>query len=513
MNLAPITKRDILYILILCVILILIFYPLFTAEYVYTDEIVQLWQYKKGSNFQLFLPQGRLITEKLFQWLFSSASTIRDITYIRLFSLVGWILSIPLWYVAIKRIVVRENLPEILTFFSLLFLVCSQQFCIYVSWAACLELFLANTAGLLSGYYLYIAISGWKINRKKAIYLGIMSIIGAQVSLFTYQSGFGCFLLPFILHFIKEGKITRNIFIGAMVYLLMYGLYYILFTLSLNMLQADASSRTDIVIDPLGKLKFLLLKVMPSSFHFNYVMNESDKTGKILYRILFAAWIIVNFIQQKRNTIGQRVAYPFIIVLLWALIYLPSLLVKENYASNRTLLALNLSVFFLVMNSLIKAISSERMKKMVVIGICTLFVVNAWYNFHKLFLEPITQEYRLVRRYISENYKDDTRIVYFTRPQENFFRQAYGITRSWDELGVPSTFFNWVPEPFVKQIVFEKTGDREKANSIEVVSWVRGESDSRSGLASEKGTLWVDVEKITMDKQSVSTIAPGKGRP
>jgi hypothetical protein len=513
MNLAQITKRDLLYILILWSIIILIFYPLFTAEYVYTDEIVQLWQYKKGSSYQLFLPQGRLITEKLFQWLFSSATTIRDITYIRLFSLAGWMLSIPLWYVAIKRIVARENLPGILPFFSILFLVCSQQFCIYVSWAACLELFLANTAGLLSGYYLYLAISEWKLNRRKGIYLVVISVIAAQVSLFTYQSGFGCFLLPFLLHLIKEGKLNRSIITGVMVYLMMYGLYYLLFKLSLNLAQVGAVGRTDIVINPLGKLKFLLLKVMPSSFHFNYVMNENDKTGKIFYRILFGAWIILNFIQQKKNTIGQRIAYPFIIVLLWALIYLPSLLVKENYASNRTLLALNLSVFFLVMNSLIKTISSERLRKVVVIGICTLFIVNAWYNFQKLFLDPITQEYRLVRNYISENYKDETETVYLVRPEENFFKRAYGITRSWDELGVPSTFFNWVPDVFVKQIVWEKTGDRTKADSLEVVSWIRGEAASRNVMLWNTGTLWIDVEMIIMNKISVSTITPGKGTP
>jgi hypothetical protein len=511
MNLAPITKKDLLYILILWAIVILIFYPLFTAEYVYTDEIVQLWRYNEGSHFQMFLPQGRLITEKLFQWLFSSATTIHDITYIRLFSLAGWMVSIPLWYVAIKRIVARENLPEILTFFSLLFLVCSQQFCIYVSWAACLELFLANTAGLLSGYYLYIAISEWKINRKKAIYLLVISTIAAQVALFSYQSGFGCFLLPFLLHLVKEGKLNRKILMGGIVYILMSGLYFVLFKIGLNMVQAGADTRTDIVINPFGKLKFLLQKVMSSSFRFNYVMNENNKTGKIFYRVLFGAWIILNFIQQKKNTIGQRIAYPFIIVLLWALIYLPSLLVKENYASNRTLLALNLSVFFLVMNSLIEVISSERMKKMVVIGICTLFVINAWYNFHKLFLEPITQEYRLVRNYITENYRDDIKRVYFLRPDENFFQRAYGITRSWDELGVPSTFFNWVPDPFVKQFVFEKTGDRKKAESIETVHLLRSEIPGQ--YLEPSGTLEVDVEKIIMDKISVSTTAPGKGKP
>jgi len=163
------------------------------------------------------------------------------------------------------------------------------------------------------------------------------------------------------------------------------------------------------------------------------------------------------------------------------------------------------------MNSLIEVISSERMKKMVVIGICTLFVINAWYNFHKLFLEPITQEYRLVRNYITENYRDDIKRVYFLRPDENFFQRAYGITRSWDELGVPSTFFNWVPDPFVKQFVFEKTGDRKKAESIETVHLLRSEIPGQ--YLEPSGTLEVDVEKIIMDKISVSTTAPGKGKP
>ncbi len=498
MNLALITRKDLLYILILWTITILIFYPLFTAEYVYTDEIVQLWKYKAGSGFQMFITQGRLITEKLFQWLFSSATTIKDIAYIRLFSLVGWMLSIPLWYVAIKRIVVRENLPEILAFFSVLYLVCSQQFCIYVSWASCLELFLANTAGLLSGYYLYLAISQWSLNRKKAIYLGVISIIGAQVSLFTYQNGFGCFLLPFLLQFIKKGKLNRSIIIGVIANMMMYGLYYLLFKLSLNITQVSAVGRTNIVIDPLGKLKFLLLKVMPSPFHFNYVMNENDKTGKMIYKLLFGAWIILNFIQQKKNTIGQRIAYPFIIVGLWALIYLPSLLVKENYASNRTLLALNLSVFFLLMHSLIKAISSVRWQRIVVIGIITLFTVNAWYNFHKLFLEPIKEEYFLVRSFIDANYRKEIKNVYFIRPEEHFFNYTYGITRSWDELGVPSTFFNWVPSFLVWQTVFEKTGDRSAAEKIKVESWLKSESPNRIKEIPQPGqeTLAVDPAMI-----------------
>jgi hypothetical protein len=502
MNQVPMTKKDLLNILILWTIAVLIFYPLFTAEYAYTDEIVQLWKYKEDINFQMFLVQGRLVTEKLFQWLFSTANTISDITYIRLFSLGGWLLSIPLWYLAIKRIVAREKLPEILTFFSVLYLVCSPQFCIYVSWASCLELFLANTAGLLSGYYLYTAFAEWKLNRKKAIYLATVSVIAAQVSLFSYQNGFGCYLLPFLLHLIKEGKLNRKLIIGISAYLLMYALYYLLFRLSLTIAQTGAASRTAIVIDPFGKLKFLLLKVMPSSFHFTHVINEQNKLAKIVYRVLFGVWIIVNFIQQRKKSIGQRFAYPFIIILFWALIYLPSLLVKENYASNRTLLALNISVFYLVMHSLVRALAAERLKKAVVSGICILFVANAWYNFHKLFLGPVTHEYKMVRHNIESIYQKDIRQVYFIRPTEDYFVRKYGITRSWDEFGVPSTFFDWVPTFFVKQVVFEKTGDRKLADSISIQHWLGKEEYGKAGVQQGPGTMLMDAESIIDEKYS-----------
>src|SRR5215467_4088833 len=92
-----ISKSDLLKILTLLLITIGIFYPLFHSEYAYTDELVQLWLYKKGTNFQMFITQGRYITEKLFQWLFGNATTIHDLTTIRLFSFFGWIICIPVW--------------------------------------------------------------------------------------------------------------------------------------------------------------------------------------------------------------------------------------------------------------------------------------------------------------------------------------------------------------------------------------------------------------------------------
>ncbi|MEO5563834.1 MAG: hypothetical protein ABIR18_10375 [Chitinophagaceae bacterium] len=492
------TMKDILKILFLCGIAIAIFYPLFYSEYAYTDEIVQLWYYKKGSDFQMFTPQGRYITDKLFQWLFSSATTIKDISSIRLFSLVGWLLSIPVWYYIIKRVVVKEKLPEILVFFSTLYIVCMPQFCIYVSWASCLELFLANTTGLLSGYFLYVGLQYIAEKKSKFILYVVLSVIAGLISLFTYQNGFGCFLLPFLLHLISTGKISRQLIIGVIGYLAMYGVYYLLFKYSLHANNIEASNRTGISGDIAGKFRFLSKKALPSSFHFTYIFNEQAKSGKIIYRVLLGVWVIANFIRQREMPVFQRIVYPLIIFLFCAMIYLPSLLVKENYASNRTLFALNLAVFFLVMHTVIVFIKEGKGRIAFVSIIGGLFIVNAWYNFNKLFLSPITHEYNVLNKYIRDNYTPVIQKVYFIRPAEDFFVSKYHITRSWDELGVPSSFFDWVPPFLVKQVVFEKTGDRLLADKIDVQHWLGKEEFDKSGIQPGDNTLVIDAETLLM---------------
>ena len=294
-NNAFVTRNDVLKILILILIAFAIFYPLFYSEYLYTDEAVQLWMYKKGSGFQMFLPQGRYIADKLFQWLFSRAHTIHDVTFIRLFSFFGWIFCIPVWYFIIKKIITREKLPSVLIFFSVLYLICTPAFSLYVSWAACLQLFIANTAGLVSGYMLYSSFS-LKEGRIKASVMGLAaSVVFGVISLFTYQSGFGCFLLPFLLHLLSKPKKFRMIFIGIISCLVIYVIYYFLFKYNLSVHNIGASYRTEISIDLFPKIRFFFGRALAISFHFTYLFNEKDRTGFFVYAIIFIAWLITDF--------------------------------------------------------------------------------------------------------------------------------------------------------------------------------------------------------------------------
>jgi len=488
--------KDYLKILILLLVVLVIFFPLFYSEYAYTDEFVQLWRYKKGSNFQMFLTQGRYVTEKLFQWLFGNANTIGDIRSIRSFSLFGWMVCVPVWYFIIKKVITKEKLPSLLAFFSILYLICSPPFSIYVQWASCLEHFVATTAGLFSGYMLY-SISREPANSKLPTLISGAAgcILFGVVSLFTYQNGFGSFFLPFVIYLAAKPKKLRIIWVASIFCFLIYCLYYILFKYSLRINNLDAVGRTNISIDLFPKIRFFFGRALAIPFHFTYLFNEKDLAGAAVYLIILFTWIAFDFRLSGLSFIRYLKSFSVSIFIL-VMIYLPSLIVKENYSSNRTLFALNMAVFFLVASTLLVAIKKHRTRMAVVTVLSFFFVLNANYNFRQQFLAPIKNEYREVRTFIQKNYDPNVTTVYFIQPHEEFFVKKYGITRSWDEFGVPSTFFNWVPEFFVKQVIFEKTGNRQLAEKMTIKQWAGDKEFRESALPLSQNIMLVNVEDI-----------------
>ncbi len=72
----------------------------------------------------------------------------------------------------------------------------------------------------------------------------------------------------------------------------------------------------------------------------------------------------------------------------------------------------------------------------------------------------------------------------------------YGIPSSWDEFGMSSSYFKWVPEVLVRQLIFEKTGDRATAEKISVKSWQDKEAWLGSPHPSSPETLVIDAGNI-----------------
>src|ERR1043166_8799971 len=304
---AFLNRKDAVSIFFCILIACAIFHSLFYTEYLYTDDWVALWQYKKA-GFHGLISYGRYLTDVLTSWLYSitGANTVHDLIFIRLFSFLGWILCLPIWYFIIKKAVIREKLPRQLVFFSILYLICTPPFSIYAGWASCLEQFIAQTSGLISGYILYSSIK-YKNERIHIPFISIGSaVVFGIISLFTYQNGFGCFFLPFLLHLIAKPKSFRILFIGIAICLLIYVIYYFAFRYSLKITGTGTAYRTKISIDIFPKIRFFFGRALAIPFHFTYLFNEKDLAGSFVYLLIFITWLIFDFYQNRILPLANR---------------------------------------------------------------------------------------------------------------------------------------------------------------------------------------------------------------
>ncbi len=96
----------------------------------------------------------------------------------------------------------------------------------------------------------------------------------------------------------------------------------------------------------------------------------------------------------------------------------------------------------------------------------------AYRNFRYNFIAPLQQEYQLVNNAFNKNYHTGIDTIYFLSPAENAFYKPYGIVSYKDKFGVPSTFKDWTPEPLIKQLILEKTMDRQQAEKIAIIQFI-----------------------------------------
>jgi len=490
-------SQDLCFLLLLLAAAAILYYPVFYAEYLYTDEATQVWLSGKGINLTS-VPQGRYLTYRLFTWLFASIHTTHAVIYARLFSLAGWIICLPIWYGIVKKSMLKNGFGAAPAMLTLVYLISMPSFAISIGWAACLEMFIASTSGLLAGHFIYAHIKYDDVRLQIGTAPIVLSIVAGIVSLFTYQNGFGCFFIPFFIHFVATKKISREIIAGIVMALLIYICYFLLFKYNLRIYKMPPDARSAFAVNPLKKIFFLFTRPLAAAFHFTWLFKDKSMAGEIIYAVIFACWLLVNVIRLKAKPIREMFSYFAGLVVFFILIYLPSLIVSENYASNRTLMALNLAVCIMMAETIFHFLKDKSWRYLATGIAAAFFLANGWYNFHLQFINPLATEYSAIKKIVLGNYTSKTSTVYFIRPAENAFEKKYGIVASWDEFGIPSSAKKWVPEPLVKQLIFEKTGNRQTADTIVVKSYPENEVFINTADTTGKNTMVINFAKILM---------------
>ena len=497
-------RKDFYLLGILWLCVLFIFLPLFYSDYIFMDEAFELWGYKSDPGFYMLIDEGRALTEWLQAWLFRMIDTIHEVKYVRIISLLGWLTCLPLWYVVIKRLVAKVTAYEYLPFFSCLYLVTSLPFIVSVQWATCMQFFIADTAALLAGAVFMQGIRFYDGRLQVSIRAAIPALVLGVSSLFFYQGAFACFLIPFLLNFINPFTYKKDTLLitGLAFYFLVYVVYFVVYKFSFLLTNGiTPDPRNNLYIHPWEKLKFFLARPLERSFRFTLLTNEDSPISKGYYAAMLLSLTVLAFLRFGKAKKWYAVKYLAGIGFIFLVSYLPALLIRESYASNRTLMALDICVFIVCLEMALFFIRNQRLLQLAGVAVFVFFVCCARYNFQQVFLRPVVQETAAIKNYINQHYHPGIQTVLFIRPSEDFMAEKYHVNRSMDELGVASSCWDWVPEPMTKQLVYEATGDRKLASRIVVKHWPGKEAWARSGEAANDSTLLVDVPAIMSSVQ------------
>jgi hypothetical protein len=352
--------------------------------------------------------------------------------------------------------------------------------------------------GLASGHIFFSQL------KKRPGYLSIpipaqlLVLVLGVASLFFYQVGVGAFLLPFFLHFIskKFEKPDRILITGVIAYLVIIVVYYFLFKLSIYVYQIGADPRTTLNLNVLNKISFFFSTPVAQAFSFNFLFNLHSIISQAFYILAIAVWVLYSLIAYRTQPIVKKLLHVVVVFLLMMLIYLPILASKDNFSAYRTMINLNMAAFLLLTNMILEWIKSERGKTRFAIVAMVVFAITGFYNFRYNFLYPSVKEYQVLRKYVEQQYTAGINKVYFLRPPEDLFYKQFHVHYYRDEFGEPSTFKDWVPEPLVKQLIFEITGNKDIARKTDIVQFTEQEPFDKQVALKEAHTMAIDMAAI-----------------
>jgi hypothetical protein len=175
----------------------------------------------------------------------------------------------------------------------------------------------------------------------------LAALVAGFISLSAYQSSFACFLIPFLFHYISAYTTQKDkVFIKGLAFcFFMYAFYFVVFKIYLAINHIPGDARTGISFNVIHKLGFFIARPLKQAFSFNVVVDIDNNLSRIVCVLLFGGWVVLAFNRfGKKNRIAA-VKYLAAASLVFLVSYTPSMLVKENYSSNRTLFAIDMCVW------------------------------------------------------------------------------------------------------------------------------------------------------------------------
>jgi hypothetical protein len=285
--------------------------------------------------------------------------------------------------------------------------------------------------------------------------------------------------------------------IGLISYFVIYIIYYFCFKYSLRSYHIEASTRTEIHFDILKKISFFFSGPFPQGFSLNVLFYAGSILSQGFYVLVFLTWLLITFKRNSPGGFGRKLFFVAFILFQLALIYLPSMIAAESFPSYRTLFVFNLAVFLMLAESLFSLAKREKVRKLFLLLAIAWVLVTGFYTFNLQFINPLKKEYSVLRNFFRVNYKPSVTRVYFIRADKFLFSRQFHTKVYRDELGAPSTYRDWVPEPIIKQMILELTNDRNIAEKTTVVQFENPvRFDQSPKVIDSANSLLVDMNSL-----------------
>lgn len=476
------------------------FMPIFYSDYAFLDEAHQLWHNRDGSNYGMFIVQGRWLTGLLMNYLFSTISSISEFKIVRAFSFFSWMLFLEEFFRLGRKWQEKIGFNKALLPIAGLYIACCPSVAIYIGWGACFEVGIASLLALWSGHLFFTKLM--QNDEKGSLFQPVLllAILSGLGSLFLYQTAFAAFLLPFILYLLeKKSNLSSRVMKGGIAsYLFIAVLYYILFLFYFHHSSLVPSQRTDVTLDIPGKLGFFFSAPLSQAFSFNLLYNLHSIPSQVFPILMMVLWIVLLILPDKRIS-ERKLVFILIFIGILMLIYAPLLVSKENFSSYRTMFMLNLAVTIGMVHGMLAFFSaffpSPKRNLFLLFFFCSFAAVGFW-NFRINFIQPLRKEYSLLRQYFNAHYNPAISAIYILRPPEDLFYDKFSIRAYKDEFGIPSTFKDWTPEPLFKQFILETTNEREKSEKTNIIEYTNKDSFALEEKNKKTKSLYIDIPSL-----------------
>lgn len=437
--------------------IIIVYFGSITHVFAFSDDyavIFAAFHHKLDGILEMIVSGGRPIYA-LFTMLFLLTPTMHSLIWVRLLSISG---IAALSIILSKLFLIRSDLPRSVCITSAVLIVLMPSFQVYSIWAVAA---IYPWAAFLSALSFYIIskneIITWR-NFFISFFLLILSIMTYQPAAMMYWVGAASVWLATK----RRLPSLRNILLPASTMFLALATDFVASKALPIMVFNDSNefSRTALVSNFYQKSVWFISQALTDALNLPSILGNQNIS---VFVALFIAVGMGFFFLRRSESKIEKIA---ISVLLIPLSYLPNLLVREDWSSYRTPVALTslLTLYGIIaLSAYLHLFRLSRIYPIIMLFSLGLCAYIAHKNTMVEFVFPQIKEIKLVSRYLSmKSDLTNAKRIYIV---PSSWRNSLAPISRYDEFGIPSSSNAWSPPGMIWLIL-----RREHAPSVKALA-------------------------------------------